>query len=680
MPASDAFLSRAPRAPAPDGTRRPRSRVAFPELAIVVLLLIVMLSAGAVAGTLSAVEGASNRAEMSARLARQYDALGADLVQLELLRPDVLLGDPAAVTDLPLVSARLSSDADLLLGAAGRGSSSDADDALFGSRVRQYRALDATWLTGRRPAGHDEHLHQAATALRSSLNVETEQHQRNATVAEDQRRDLLSRLQRGTGPGLVVLLASAAVAGLAASRRRRQLQTAVSTAEWNSVHDPLTGLANRLALSRAIESRGAQSNVTLLWLDLDDFKVVNDAAGHAYGDLVLEAVADRLVAVVRPDDLVARIGGDEFVVLCSGFTTTAGAMECAARVVAALRRPLPLAAGARSVTASIGVAIDSGGDAGRLLVAADAAMYQAKRLGGGGVALFDETLRAAWAERSEVALALKGAAARGELRLHYQPLVDLRSGSVRGVEALVRWQHPTRGLLGPDAFIEIAEETGTIIDLGEWVLTEACKTLAAWELDSPAGHDLRVSVNVSAKQLTEGRTVGSITRALRSAGANPALLTVEVTESAVMVDVTTATQTLKDIRALGVHLAIDDFGTGYSSLSYLKQFPIHELKLDKSFVGGVGTRAEDSAIVAAVVSLAGAVGLKVVAEGIETLRQSTVLRTLGCDYGQGFLWHRPAPRDVLEAWMQARPPARGNPNIIPSRPPAGSRTVTHTQR
>jgi EAL domain-containing protein (putative c-di-GMP-specific phosphodiesterase class I) len=295
-------------------------------------------------------------------------------------------------------------------------------------------------------------------------------------------------------------------------------------------------------------------------------------------------------------------------------------------------------------------------------------MYQAKRLGPGAIALFDEELRDTQADRLAIAQDLRGAASRGELRLYYQPLVNLRTGNIRGVEALVRWQHPTLGLLMPDTFIDIAEDTGAIIELGEWVLYEACRVLADWELTSPAGRPLRISVNVSALQITDGRLVDTVTGALESALANPSLLTIEVTESAVMADVDAATVALRALRSVGVHLAIDDFGTGYSSLTYLKQFPIHELKLDKSFVDGVGTHPEDSAIVAAVVNLARAVDLEVVAEGVESARQSAVLRTLGCDYGQGYVWQRPVPRDVIEPWIRdyagADDPA--HPPISPS--------------
>lgn len=683
MRESSPSLSRGPRTAAPDRQRGSRASRALPEPAVAALLLIVLLAAVGAASTLFAVEGTTSQAVASSRLARQYDELGADLVQAELLRSDVALGEAPAAALLPVVRARLNRHADSLMkansDAVAHGGFRDGDDDLFAARVRDYLAVEAQWLTTR-GAGEEVRLGEVATALRTSLHIETEQQRRSATAAEDHRKDLMAGLQWGTGPVLLLLLLAAAVAARSANRRRQQLQSAAQDAHWNSLHDPLTGLANRLALSNEIQRRGPQTPVALLWLDLDDFKVVNDAAGHAYGDLVLEAVADRLVEVVRPDDLVARIGGDEFVVLCLGPTTSTAALALAERVAAALRRPLMLAPGPRAVTASIGVAIDSGGDPGRVLVAADAAMYQAKRLGGGGVALFDESLRAAWAARSDIAQALKGAAARGEMRLYYQPLVDLRTSNVRGVEALVRWEHPTRGLLAPDAFIDIAEDTGAIIELGDWVLNEACRVLADWALASSARHDLRISVNVSAKQLTDERMLGSVTRALESTGANPALLTVEVTESAVMADVTVATQTLKDLRALGVHLAIDDFGTGYSSLTYLKQFPIHELKLDKSFVDGVGTNAEDSAIVAAVVNLARAVGLEVIAEGVETLRQSAVLRTLGCDYGQGYLWQRPVPREVIEPWIEAQRLTAGNVGkqgpahelsvISPSRRPA----------
>jgi diguanylate cyclase (GGDEF)-like protein len=449
-----------------------------------------------------------------------------------------------------------------------------------------------------------------------------------------------------------------------AGRRRQQLLAAGQHNEWVSLHDPMTGLPNRLALTKRINGLGPDAPAALLWLDLDDFKAVNDSLGHGFGDQVLVAVANRLVELVRPGDFVARIGGDEFVVLCERLSSVAPAMALAARITTAMRQPLKLARSQRIVTASIGIAVAAAGDtdAEALFAAADAAMYQAKNQGRGRVELFDDALRAAGADRLALGDDLRGAADRGELRLHYQPLLDLRTGHVRGVEALVRWQHPDRGLLAPDLFIGIAEETGTILELGAWVLREACRVLAIWGAAPSAGRPLRISVNVAAEQITAGDLVDTVRTALSDAGANPALLTIEVTESSVMVDLDAATRTLRQLRDLGVHLAIDDFGTGYSSLTYLKQFPIHELKLDKSFVDGVGTNVEDSAIVAAVINLARAVDLHVVAEGVENLRQHAALRALGCDYGQGYLWHRPAPLDVIEPWIHAQAGAESDSN------------------
>ena len=419
-------------------------------------------------------------------------------------------------------------------------------------------------------------------------------------------------------------------------------------------HDTLTGLPNRLALTERVEAALADGGGAgaLLWLDLDGFKEINDALGHKVGDEVLIEVARRLDDMVRAPDLVGRLGGDEFVIFCDA-RSQEDALALAERIAVVLREPVNAGGGMHSVSASVGVAMTPADSASSLFAAADVAMYEAKRTARGAVCLFDDRLFSELHERLALTSDLRSAVAKGQLRLHYQPLVHLASGAVTGVEALVRWEHPERGLLAPGAFIPLAERSGLIVEIGTWVVEEACAQLARWQQTSPTGDRLSVAVNLAAAQVTDPGLVGLLSSALLRANADPSLLTLEVTESSVMEDVTTAIGTLDALRRLGLRIAIDDFGTGYSSLTYLKQFPVHEVKLDKSFIDGVGTHADDSAIVAAVVTLARALDLEIVAEGVEKPRQQALLRTLGCDYGQGYLWHRPAPADVLEPWLAA---------------------------
>lgn len=421
-------------------------------------------------------------------------------------------------------------------------------------------------------------------------------------------------------------------------------------------HDALTGLPNRRALTERVEEvLSAGGHGSLLWLDLDGFKEINDALGHKVGDEVLREVGRRLEEMVREPDLVGRLGGDEFVIFCDA--GEAHALVLAERVGSVLRAPIEMASGLHTISASIGVAVTPAVDASSLFAAADVAMYEAKAQGRGVVRLFDARMFSEVQDRLALTRDLRSAVDGGQLRLHYQPIMNLDSGDVHAVEALVRWEHPTRGLVQPGAFVQLAEQNGLIVQLGRWVLDTACAQLAAWQHSAPTGRPLRVAVNLAARQLTDPALVSHLRDTLLATGADPSLLTLEVTESSVMEDVGAAIRTLDELRRLGVRLAVDDFGTGYSSLTYLKQFPVHEVKLDKSFIDGVGVNADDSAIVAAVVNLARAIDLEIVAEGVETTRQHGLLRALGCDYGQGYLWHRPAPPDELEPWLTSWRPS-----------------------
>ena len=442
------------------------------------------------------------------------------------------------------------------------------------------------------------------------------------------------------------------------------MRKAYAEALHQANHDTLTGLPNRaLVLDRLDHalSRGQrhEGTVGVLFVDLDRFKVVNDTLGHSVGDEVLIRIGERLRAAMRPADTVGRLAGDEFVVVCDDMEPV-DLLHVAGRVAAAIEVPLPLYGRETVITASIGIAyVEGGGRAEDVLRDADVAMYRAKERGRSRIEVFDEAVRARLLERLETEHLLRRALDRGELRLHYQPIVRVGSGALVSFEALVRWEHPQRGLVAPDEFIPLAEDTGLIIPIGRWVLGEACAQLSAWRAASPSLRDVQMSVNLSAKQFNNPDVVATVAEALELASLPPAALTLEITESVLMEEVEATAQTLRALKALGVGLSIDDFGTGYSSLSYLKRFPVDVLKIDRSFVDGLGTDAEDHAIVNAVVSLAHALGLNVVAEGVETTCQLQELRRLGCDSAQGYLLGRPEPSHMLgPKWvpaLQARP-------------------------
>lgn len=427
--------------------------------------------------------------------------------------------------------------------------------------------------------------------------------------------------------------------------------------EHQATHDPLTGLPNRtllldrltMALARAQRHR---THVAVLFLDLDQFKVINDSRGHSFGDRLLRGIAERLRSALRPEDTVARFGGDEFVILCEGLAGEPEAIALAERIQAVLGERFELDGTEVFLGTSVGVAYHApgGGDGQRapetvatpenLLREADTAMYRAKERGRGGIVVFDETLRSRNLRRLEVETDLRRALDRGELVLHYQPIVDLRTGEVQHLEALLRWHHPRRGLLGPDDFVRIAEESGLILPVGAWVLETACHQLAAWRAAGVGPPTLGVSVNLSRRQLTDPGLPGHLEATLAAADLEAGSLAIEVTESLLMDDVELSRTFLAHLRALGVRLAVDDFGTGYSSLSYLRSFPVDQLKVDQSFVSGLGPDGGDEAIVAAVIRLAESLGLDTVAEGVETEAQRRLLVQLGCHLGQG---HRFAP-------------------------------------
>lgn len=413
-----------------------------------------------------------------------------------------------------------------------------------------------------------------------------------------------------------------------------------------ALHDPLTALPNRTLFFDRLEHAVATSvrhraGIAVLFLDLDGFKLVNDTLGHDAGDRLLVAVGERLLDCLRLGDTVARLGGDEFAILLEDDVDPASAEAVTRRLLEAMRTPVLLDGREITVGASIGVALGQGGNvsAADLLRNADIALYEAKGAGRATFAVYEPRMATTVMVRLQQETDLRRAIERGELRLHYQPVFDLRSGAVGGVEALIRWQHPERGLLPPSEFIEAAEANGLVVPLGEWALREACRAGRQWQERHPDG--VPVGVNLSARQLQEPGLVESVAAALGASGLAPSLLELEITESVMVMDGSAALRTLAALRELGVRLAIDDFGTGYASLSYLRDIPVDAVKIDRSFLAGIGWSRSNLAIVRAIVGLAHDLGLVVTAEGIETLEQRTIARSLRVDRGQGYYLSRP---------------------------------------
>ncbi|HTN24590.1 MAG TPA: EAL domain-containing protein [Solirubrobacteraceae bacterium] len=443
------------------------------------------------------------------------------------------------------------------------------------------------------------------------------------------------------------LLAFAEHASLALTDARM-----VRDALHQAFHDPLTDLPNRalfldrldLGLSRVQRSK---SKLAVLFLDIDRFKFVNDSLGHAAGDELLREVAARLVASIRPGDTAARFGGDEFAILLEDVEGIAAVEHVALRILRALRAPFSVAGRDVFVSASIGIAMEAA-SAGDMIRDADLAMYRAKAEGKGCHAVFEPAMHVAVVERADLEADLQRVIERDQLVLHYQPIVALGNRAIIGVEALVRWRHPTRGLVAPEAFIPLAEETQVMAELGRWILTEGCREVAAWRGLRP----LRLSVNLSAMQLHSADVLaGHVAAALAESGLPPEALVLEITETALMRDVTETISCLRALKKLGVLLAVDDFGTGYSSLDYLRRFPIDILKIDKAFVDDLG--AGDATLAQAIIDLGESFDLQVIAEGVEHESQRQRLLELGCSHGQGFYFSRPMPACEFGALLSA---------------------------
>jgi len=427
--------------------------------------------------------------------------------------------------------------------------------------------------------------------------------------------------------------------------------------------DRLTGLPNRTLfmerLSQAILRLGRRqaSTVGVLFLDLDRFKTVNDSLSHEAGDQLLVQVARRIRQCMRPEDTVARLGGDEFVMLFEDLHGTEGAMRISDRIVASFREAFLVQGQEIFTTCSMGLAVASRPECipSELVRDAEVAMYRAKAKGEGALEIFDPSMNQQALYRLQMEAELRKALERGEFMLHYQPVVGLETGLIEGWEALVRWRHPERGMVSPLDFITLAEETGLIVPLGKWVLEEACRQAALWHEQYPCDPPRLMNVNISGRQFQARDLIDTVTTALDTHKFPPRNLKLEITESVMMRDPQATLEAMKVFRGLNIHLVVDDFGTGYSSLSYLRRFPVDTLKVDKSFVDGLGIDPESTAIVQAVLGLARALGMRVVAEGIETADQLALLRDLGCDQGQGYHFSRPLEAAAAEALLARNP-------------------------
>jgi diguanylate cyclase (GGDEF)-like protein len=442
-------------------------------------------------------------------------------------------------------------------------------------------------------------------------------------------------------------------------RRRTDQELAHREEElaFMATHDALTGLPNRTLILDRVEqmlARAARSKtpVVVLFIDLDNFKHVNDTLGHGAGDELLQAVAQRLDGAVRAADALGRLGGDEFVVISDEISLQAGPELIAERLLEALKHPFKLGAGKEAglvVSASIGIAMGEAASAEELLRNADIAMYRAKWDGKNRYALFESAMQDTIQNRMALEMDLRDALQNDEFFLAYQPILALVDMSPTGVEALIRWRHPARGVLQPDEFIPLAEETGLISEIGKWVLEEACSQAAAWR---KAGYPIDMAVNVSARQLDTDQLMTDIEGALSESGLNPDALTIELTETTLMRNVEETARRLRDIKELGVRIAVDDFGTGYSSLGHLKRFPVDALKIDRSFISGLRSNQQSETLIHTLVQLGKALSIETFAEGIEQPQELSLLRDEDCEGGQGFLFARPLDVDGTEAFLR----------------------------
>jgi diguanylate cyclase (GGDEF)-like protein/PAS domain S-box-containing protein len=450
-----------------------------------------------------------------------------------------------------------------------------------------------------------------------------------------------------------------------------------------ALHDSLTKLANRVLFRDRVEQALKQigrnrTPVGVLFLDLDNFKTINDSLGHTAGDELLVAVAQRLQACLRPGDTAARLGGDEFAILVEDTTNAEGSLLVAERIRDIMRTPFALSGKELFIGASIGVVttLEGNMDPAELLRNADVAMYMAKSQGKDRYAVFETGMDEAIVKRIQMETDMRGAIERREFMLHYQPILDLQSANIMGMEALVRWIHPEQGLIPPLDFIGVAEETNLIIPLGQWILEEACTQARQWQIDTSRGEDLSITVNISSRQFQDEGLVAVVKEALKKSGLSARSLILEITEGTMLVNNADTLRKLTDLKAVGVRLAIDDFGTGYSSLSYLQRFPVDIIKIDKSFVDRVDQGREGAAVTRAIITMSDSLHLTTIAEGIEKPEQCVKLQKLGCEMGQGFLFARPLSTNDMTEFLHCSFSRQGEDKNIT---PEGQLTETDRQ-
>jgi diguanylate cyclase (GGDEF)-like protein len=573
-------------------------------------------------GALHRTRGAE--AAITTLLSRARDMFNADIAELTVLAPE------------PQLPARRFS---LAPGSDGVAVSDDHSDVMA-ELAGQGRAI----LLG--DAGPSSLLASRGYRDGIAVPISTDGGVRGVLLVAE-RRDAVSSFDRSD---LELLEALAGPASVSLENGRLEAEL-----EHQAFHDPLTGLPNRVLLARRIRAAladGPRGGFTILLLDVDDFKTVNDTLGHPAGDQLLVEIAERLGSCLRPGDTAARLGGDEFAVVLRTTSSAEDAVAVAERILDRLRRPFTVSAVDVTVRASIGVVVDdpSVGTVDDLLSRADIAMYRAKARGKDRCVVFEPVMHIEVMARHQLRVDLDRAVTDGQLRVHYQPIVSLLTGEVTGAEALVRWAHPIRGMVQPDDFIPVAEESGLIVPLGRFVLEEGCRQLAAWQRSLPA---LRLGVNISARELQDPALVGEVAEVCLRHGVDISRITFEVTEH-VMVSDERALDSLRDLRELGARIAIDDFGTGYSSLSCLRDLPIDTLKIAKPFVDRLARSEDDRALATSVVGLARSLRLDTVVEGIERLDQAELMREAGCRSGQGFLFSRALPAAEFLARVSAR--------------------------
>ncbi len=541
-----------------------------------------------------------------------------------------------------------ASDAIVVIELDGTAQSSPAIERLLGYHVDNLPVFDAALV-------HPSQLEYAR-------DIFTEVQAKSGNVAwMDLQLKCVDGEYRWCEIGVTNLLDDRSIGGFVCNMRDiSERRTAQEQLTFQAHHDALTLLPNRWFFLERLEQaqRDAHADgslVAVLFLDVDRFKLINDSLGHEVGDRLLLAVSERLAASLRPGDIVARFGGDEFTVLLTNLSDSATALVVCERIIEAMREPVTIEGHELFISSSVGLALSSGGvdGASDLLRQADLAMYVAKEKGRGRWELFDPSFAPHVIERLELEGDLWRALENGELLVHFQPEIELRSGNVVSTEALLRWRHPRKGIVEPDSFIPLAEESSLIVAIDRFVLREACQWARRWSHLRAGTEPLVVSVNLSPRFMCQSDVVADITTVLRETGVDPRSIQLEITERSAVTDLETTCAQLRQLRALGVRVAVDDFGTGYSSLSYLKRLPIDVLKLDKSFVDGLDEDVSDFAIVQAIVTMGHALGVKVTAEGVERKEQASRLRELGCDAAMGWLWSKAVPADQLASVAEA---------------------------